>query len=180
MKFLKKSQLNFRNVKDQSVAVETDGRVTMDGKISLLIPKGGTADRPGSPVEGMIRYNSDTKELESYQGNSSTGNAVWRKIKFKEPSTISFQSFTSHSGGDMFGPLTINPFNYVKENTNTSLTATEVAERLIVIVENVIQVANINYEILLDPIGYAAGAWVHFGSSVPTTKNIYIISGFDR
>lgn len=180
MKFLKKSQINFRNVKDQSVSVETDGRVTMDGKISLLVPKGGTADRPTSPVEGMIRYNSDTTELEAYQGNSSTGSAVWRKVKFKEPSSISFQSFTSHSGGDMFGPLTINPFTTVKENTNTALTATEVAERLLVIVENVIQVANINYEILLNPIGYAAGAWVHFGSSVPLTKNIYVISGFDR
>jgi hypothetical protein len=178
MKFLKKSQLNFRNVKDQSVSVETDGRVTMDGKISLLIPKGRTVDRPTSPVEGMIRYNSDTTELEAYQGNSSTGSAIWRKVKFKEPSAISFQSFISHSGGDMFGPLT--PFNTIKENTNADLTATEVAERLLVIVENTIQVANVNYEILFNPLGYAAGVWVHFGSNVPTTKNIYVISGFDR
>jgi len=180
MKFLKKSQLNFRNVKDQSVAVETDGRVTMDGKISLLIPKGGTADRPGTPVEGMIRYNSDTYELEAYQGNDSTGNALWRKVKFKEPSSISFQSFISHSGGDMFGPLTVNPFDFKKEGSGSGLTSTEIAERILVIVENVIQVANINYEVLQDPIGYAAGAWIHFGSSVPTTKNVYVISGFDR
>lgn len=180
MKFLKKSQLNFRNVKDQSVSVETDGRVTMDGKISLLIPKGQTADRPGTSIEGMIRYNSDSNELEAYQGNSSTGNAIWRKIKFKEPNTLSFQSFISHSGGDMFGPLSINPFDFKKEGSSLLLTASEIAERLLVIVENVIQVANVNYEILQNPIGYAAGAWIHFGSSVPTTKNIYVINGLDR
>lgn len=180
MKFLKKSQLNFRNVKDQSVSVETDGRVTMDGKLSLLIPKGGTGDRPSSAVEGMLRYNSDTNEFEAYQGDSGTSDATWRKIKFKEPSTISFQSFENHSGGDMFGPLTVNPFDFVVEGTADPLTELQVAQRLLVIVENVIQVANVNYEILKDPIGYAAGAWIHFGSNVPITKNVYVINGFDR
>lgn len=181
MKFLKKSQLNFRNVKDQSVSVETDGRVTMDGKYSLLIPKGLTSDRPSNPVEGMIRYNSTLKEFEAYQGNSSTGNAIWRSIKFKEPtSLLNFQSFIGHSGGDVFGPLTINPFSYKKEGTNSELTLIEAAERLIVIVENVIQVANVNYEIYKDPGGYVPGAYIHFGSNVPTTKNVYVISGFDR
>jgi len=180
MKFLKKSQLNFRNVKDQSVSVETDGRVTMDGNKSLLLPKGLTASRPGSPVEGMIRYNSSTYEFEAYQGDSSTGKAIWRSIRFKEPGTLSFQSFINHSGGDVFGPLSINPFLFKKEGTNSELTTIEVAERLIVIVENVIQVANVNYEIYKDPVGYAAGAYIHFGSSVPITKNVYVINGFDR
>lgn len=180
MKFLKKSQLNFRNVKDQSVSVETDGRVTMDGNKSLLLPKGLTINRPNTPIEGMIRYNSTTYEFEAYQGNSSTGNAIWRSIKFKEPTTLSFQSFTNHAGGDIFGPLSINPFNFKKEGTNSSLTALEVAERLLVIVENVIQVANVNYEIYQDPFGYPAGAYIHFGSNVPTSKNVYVINGLDR
>jgi len=180
MKFLKKSQLNFRNVKDQSVSVETDGRVTMEGKYSLLIPKGGTSDRPSAPVEGMIRYNSDLKEFEFYQGDSGTTSSAWRKVKFKEPATMSFQAFENHSGGDMFGPLNINPCNLIKEGTTSLLTEIEAAQRLLVIVENVIQVANVNYEILLNPIGYAVGAWIHFGSSVPLTKNVYVINGFDR
>lgn len=180
MRFLKKSQLNFRNVKDQSVSVEADGRVTMDGNISLLIPKGGTSDQPLAPVEGMLRYNSDTKEFEAYQGDSATSNSTWRKIKFKESSTISFQAFENHSGGDMFGPLNINPCDYIKEGTTTNISESEAAQRLLVIVENVIQVANVNYEILNNPVGYASGAWIHFGSNVPLTKNIYVINGFDR
>lgn len=180
MRFLKKSQLNFRNVKDKSVSVETDGRVIMDGKLSLLIPKGGNSDRPGTTVEGMIRYNSDTKEFEAYQGDSGTSSSAWRKIKFKEPSTISFQSFENHSGGDMFGPLSINPCDFIKEGTTTNISESEAAQRLLVIVENVIQVANVNYEILNNPVGYSAGAWIHFGSNVPLTKNVYVINGFDR
>lgn len=180
MKFLKRSQLNFRNVKDHSVSVETDGRVTMDGKLSLLIPKGDTTNRPAVPVEGMIRYNSTLKEFEAYQGDSSSGTAIWRSIKYKEPGIISFQVFENHSGGDIFGPLAINPFDFKKEDTNSELTTIEAAQRLLVIVENVIQVANVNYEIYKDPGGYAAGAYIHFGSNVPITKNVYVINGFDR
>lgn len=181
MRFLKKSQLNFRNVKDQSVSIETDGRVTMDGNISLLIPKGGSSFRPSSSLEGMMRYNSDTNNFEFYQGNSGTGSANWRKIKFKESTDISFQTFTNPSGGlDMFGPLTFNPCSVKVENTDNFVTPTQAAERLIVIIENVIQIAGLNFEILIDPVGYASGAWLHFASNVPAEKNIYVISGFDR
>lgn len=181
MKFLKKSQLNFRNVKDKSVSVETDGRVTMDGNLSLSIPKGNTATRPVPAIEGMIRYNTTENEFEFYQGNGLLNSAAWRKVKFKEPTTISFQSFENHGGGDTFGPLNVNPCNFIKEGSNNLITTLEAAQRLLVIVENVIQVANVNYEITLTPpTGSPAGAYIHFGSNVPTSKNIYVINGFDR
>lgn len=47
--------------------------LTMNG--SLLVPKGTTAQRPGAPVEGMIRYNTDLGILEIFD-NSSTWQPV--------------------------------------------------------------------------------------------------------
>jgi hypothetical protein len=36
----------------------------------MLIPKGTTAQRPVSPVNGEIRYNTDTNQFEGYQGGA--------------------------------------------------------------------------------------------------------------
>ena len=36
----------------------------------MLIPKGTTAQRPASPVNGEIRYNTDTAQFEGYQGGA--------------------------------------------------------------------------------------------------------------
>ncbi len=34
----------------------------------MILPKGTTAQRPGSPANGMIRYNTDTNVFEAYDG----------------------------------------------------------------------------------------------------------------
>jgi len=36
----------------------------------MLLPKGSTANRPGSPVAGYLRFNTDTTLLESYNGSA--------------------------------------------------------------------------------------------------------------
>jgi hypothetical protein len=36
----------------------------------MLIPKGTTAQRPVSPVDGQMRYNTDTNQFEGYQGGA--------------------------------------------------------------------------------------------------------------
>jgi hypothetical protein len=38
---------------------------------SLTIPRGITTDRPSSPQEGMIRFNTETKKFEGYAGTSA-------------------------------------------------------------------------------------------------------------
>ena len=34
----------------------------------MILPKGTTAERPGSPTTGMIRYNTETNVFEAYDG----------------------------------------------------------------------------------------------------------------
>ena len=43
---------------------------TFSGTGFMLIPKGTTAQRPVSPVNGEIRYNTDTNQFEGYQGGA--------------------------------------------------------------------------------------------------------------
>lgn len=67
MKFLKKNQLNFRNVKDTSVMVSSERDVVLGTTSAALIPKGTIAQRPSSPTNGQIRYNIEDQEFEFYR-----------------------------------------------------------------------------------------------------------------
>ena len=50
-------------------------RVTSTG--ALVLPKGTTAERPGTPELGMIRYNTDTSFFEGYDGNWTVLNGIY-------------------------------------------------------------------------------------------------------
>lgn len=83
---------------------------------SAIIPSGTSAQRDGSPVEGMIRYNTDLVQYESYlNGNwaplgsgQTLGNALTKAI-FYNANTIS-ENITIQTGtnGGTFGPVTIS------------------------------------------------------------------------
>ena len=51
--------------------------VTINGTGSLTLPKGTTAQRPGSPTAGMIRYNTDTSVFEAYTTSWNTLGGVY-------------------------------------------------------------------------------------------------------
>lgn len=48
-------------------------QVVVDGTGAIILPKGTTAERPGSPVNGMIRYNTDSNVFEAYDGSGVSG-----------------------------------------------------------------------------------------------------------
>jgi hypothetical protein len=194
MRFIKQSQLNFRNVKDYSVAVEADGRVTMDGVISLQLPS-GTGDpfelpgtdlnqRPVSAVNGMIRYNTsspDGGELEAYQAGS------WRPIRFKEPTKIILDYIgTGNDVDTIFGPLSPDPFDtvaYPTVESGTTWDAPQIALNLVVFVENVQQLGTINFDVIQQPTGIdgANETYIDFGTTpVPLGKQVHVLHRFDR
>ena len=174
MKFLKQSQLNFRNVKDRSVAVEPSGQVVMDGVVSLLVPKGEDVDRPSSPINGMIRYNTTTGEFEGYQSGS------WRSFKYKESGNIILQNLGIGDGTTtIFGSLNPDPFTYTAQS-GVTWDAAQIAKNLIVIVENVYQIGTVNFTVVQNPMGYPAGTYLQFSSPVPINKPIYVFHNFDR
>lgn len=46
------------------LTINADGTVTVNG--NLQVPQGTTEQRPSSPVNGMIRYNTTIPQLEVY------------------------------------------------------------------------------------------------------------------
>lgn len=71
----------------------------------LTIPSGTTAQRPGSPQEGWIRFNTDLGVMEAYNGTS------WRPMEFKDV--------------DVTGNRTTNSFETNWVNTaSTAITVT--------------------------------------------------------
>ena len=167
MKFLKKLQLAKKNLTDDRIAVDANSLIYFESTNAMKLPIGTTNQQPGqsentitSPVNGMVRYNSTTNELEVYQ------NSAWRNIRFKEATTITQQSVGTGNGTETkFGPLSPIP---------------TAAQNVLVLVENVLQLATTNYTLVQNPGGYAAGWYISFTSAVPVGKPVTVLHGFDQ
>jgi hypothetical protein len=91
------------------------GNGTFQGTGFLLISKGTTAERPASPVNGQIRYNTTTNQFEGYQGGAwgqlgggATGGGP--DEVFVENSRVVTTNYTIPVGksAESVGPITIN------------------------------------------------------------------------
>lgn len=91
-----------RSILDANIGT-TDLDTTGTGTGAALMPKGTTAQRPGSPVEGHLRYNTTTGLYEQY---TSVG---WQAID--APPTVSNISPTTYSG-EQGTTITINGTNF--------------------------------------------------------------------
>jgi hypothetical protein len=56
-----------------STAITTTGTPTFNGTSHLKLPSGTNAQRPATPVNGMIRYNSDLTAFEGYAAGAWSG-----------------------------------------------------------------------------------------------------------
>jgi len=158
MKFLKRNQLNYRNVKDNRIAVEITDEVLLDTLNAVLIPNGPTVNRPGevgtitSPKVGHMRYNTDDQEFEVRQGGGldpATGLPVaeaWRRIRYKEPVLIKQQNLGNGDAAEIyFGPL---------DSGNTDYPYPELLnpQNIVVLIENVFQISTTNYTLADNPV----------------------------
>jgi hypothetical protein len=66
------------------------------GNISLTLPSGTTSQRPGVPINGMIRYNTDTTAIEFYINN------VWNLLGGSQ------SSYLPITGGTLSGNLILS------------------------------------------------------------------------
>jgi hypothetical protein len=81
----------------------------------ILIPKGTTAQRPVSPVNGEIRYNTDTSQFEGYQGGAwgqlgggATGGGGDEVFVLNSRVVTVDYSFPADKSAESVGPITIN------------------------------------------------------------------------
>ena len=91
------------------------GNVTMSSTGFALIPAGTTAERPVSPANGQIRYNTTTSQFEGYQGGAwgqlgggATGGGG--DEVFVENARVVTTNYTLSTGksAESVGPITVN------------------------------------------------------------------------
>jgi hypothetical protein len=175
MRFLKTLTLNRRAIYDDRLAIDTASGVIMNTPNNLLIPKGTTLARPASPVNGMIRYNTDLNtpygEFEVYQGSS------WRVVRFKESNGVTLQDAgTGDDVSTIFGPLTPDPFDNAYQ-AGVTWDAAQIAKNLTVVVENVYQIGTVNFEVVQNPSSTGTGAETLTGSFTPSTEYVITFVG---
>lgn len=67
----------------------------IDGSAAIQLPLGATADRPENPVNGQIRYNTDTERFEIYYN-------AWQSIAILGNVTIPKDMFTGDGSTTVF------------------------------------------------------------------------------
>ena len=106
---------NFINLNTDKVEASAN-IITLSGTGAIKVPSGTTAEQP-TPVDGMIRFNSDTPAFEGYKlgawsaiggGGGARGGST--DDVFYENSRIITTSYTVTSGKNAMstGPITIN------------------------------------------------------------------------
>lgn len=90
--------------------VYSPNEITLAGTGALRVQKGTTAERPGTPNAGMIRYNTSTGGFEGYTTDwgSIGGGASAGGVIYENGTTIS-ANYTLSTGknGLSVGPITI-------------------------------------------------------------------------
>ncbi len=172
MRYLRQQNINRRAPYDQRLYVDMTDSIVMTTTNNMLMPKGTTLERPVSPINGMMRYNTDVAtggQVEVYQSGT------WRALRFKESTGITQQSLGNGDAIETyFGPLTPEPPTTVESNTTWG------GQNLLVFVENVFQIFNTNYSIEQNPSGKPAGYYIKFDSAVPLGKPVTVLHGFDQ
>ncbi|MBO01992.1 MAG: hypothetical protein CMG35_11945 [Candidatus Marinimicrobia bacterium] len=173
MRFLKQQTLNTRNLQGASVKFSTAGLGVIDGTAALVVPIGTTAQRPSSSANGQLRYNTDNNEFEVYE------NGAWKNLRYNEPNPVGIvqQNLGTGDGTETtFGVLNSGDTDYPVPASAASV---------LVLVENVLQVATTNYTLVQNPSSgpntpYAAGWYIVFGTPVPAGKPVTVLHNFDK
>jgi hypothetical protein len=172
MRFLKTLTLNRRGLYDSRVALDTKNNFTLKDSTVMTLPNSQSSIT--SPTNGMIRYNTDTDEVEVWQGQYAT----WRKLRYKENTQITQYSLGNGNGTKVnFGPLAAGVVPTVTETG-----ATWGPQNLLVYIEQVSQLSTTNYTVTQAPANGETGTgyWITFSTPVPINKPVTVIAGFDR
>lgn len=121
----------------------------VSGENAVTIPSGATADRPTVAVDGQIRFNTTTGELEFFD-------SVWKDVAPKGVVSIVKDSFTGDGVAAGFTPMSQTPTS---------------EESILVFVGNVAQNPGIAYTI--------SGTTITFTSIPPNGEPITVLHNFD-
>ena len=183
MRLLKAQNTNLRNIYGKGVKYDVDDQVIMDSTNTMLVPKGTTAQRPNTPNDGHVRFNTSVDDDGTVIGFEAYYDQKWRRLRFKEPNQnpgIVWQNLgTGDADETVFGPL---------DSQDPDYPIPEDAQNIIVLVENVVQIPTTNYTLEQSSSGnlagpnspYADGWYIVFGTPIPLDKDVTVIHNLDK
>ena len=139
MRLLKAQNTNLRTINGRGVQFDVDDQVFMESTNVMRVPKGTTAQRPTTPENGHLRYNTTDEVFELYE------NGAWRNVRSAEPFRpgITQQNIgTGDAVEKIFGPLA---------SGDALFPVPAAAQNVLVFVENVFQIATTNYTLIQNP-----------------------------
>ena len=156
MRLLKAQNTNLRSITGKGVKYDIDDQIIMDSTNVLLVPKGTTLQRPASPVPGHLRFNTTDGQLEVYEAGT------WYNLANTAPAgvgnnvTITQQNLgNGDATNTVFGPL---------DSGDPNFPVPAAAQNILVLVENVFQIATTNYTLEQNPAAVNPGAETSAGS----------------
>jgi len=152
-------------------SLTVSGNILMTGTGAIDIAAGTTAERPGSPSSGMLRFNTTSGEFEGYDGSAwgdiggSAGNASTVTIADESSDTTCFPLFATAATGDLglksgsnltFNSATgqLSATSYVGDGSSLTGVSSQVADGCVT--ENSLTISN-NYTMTTNKSGFSVG-----------------------
>ena len=143
MRYIKRQSTNRRLLRGKGVIYTQYETIEAQSTGAFLVPKGTQAQRPGTPVEGQLRYNTTLRQLEVYESLGG-GAPVWKQFRLSEPQNIVVQSLGNGDDTEVnFGPL--------QDGFGSGLGYPTAPENILTMVENVLQIPITNYTLTQSP-----------------------------
>jgi hypothetical protein len=171
MKFYKRLPLDSKNLQSNTFAVESNGQIVTDTRVSLQLPAGDSQDRPTTFQDGQIRYSTDLNEVEVYNG-SDFGQG-WEIVRTVRPANITVNDLG-------FGDYEKTVFGPLQYSTGELYQNFQYPQNILVFVENVFQIPGVNYQLIQDSGGVSI-EFIISGSDTPPPANKKVIAllGYD-
>ena len=156
-------------------SLTVSGNISMTGTGAIDIAAGTTAQRPGSPSSGMLRFNTTSGEFEGYDGSS------WGEIGGSTGGTgsadlLDIASSSGTGGGSATFNGTAYRFKLVTKGTSTAVTPVN-AEILRVSINGVMQQPNDGTGQGNMTDGYVvSGTDIIFDSAPPSGSTYFIVN----
>jgi len=143
MRYIKRQSTNRRLLRGKGVIYTQYETIEAQSTGAFLVPKGTQAQRPGTPVEGQLRYNTTLRQLEVYESLGG-GAPVWKQFRLSEPQNIVVQSLGNGDDTEVnFGPL--------QDGFGSGVGYPTAPENILTMVENVLQIPITNYTLTQSP-----------------------------
>ena len=156
-------------------SLTVSGNISMTGTGAIDIAAGTTAQRPGSPSSGMLRFNTSSGEFEGYDG-SSWGEIGGASGGSGNADLLDIASSSGTGGGSATFDGTAYRFKLVTKGTSTAITPVN-AEILRVSINGVMQQPNDGTGLGDMTDGYVvSGTDIIFDSAPPNGSTYFIVN----